>query len=403
MTWHTVSSGLADAIVGVLREQALDRRNEAAPSAEVPFSNMVAEDWLESVRLWLRHGAPLITDAPSRACPACAGGGPDIFVSHDGYPFRECSDCGCWYVPFEIDNRLFDRFFRDCPEAKALADRMIARRQETAMAKTDYARIEAYLQELAEGYGRRYGEVHYLDVGCGVGNAVKVAERMGVRAAGVDVNVTAVALGRERGLNLYSSLEDLPAGSRFDWISLWETLEHMVNPAGELERCRGLLAEGGIVVLTVPNLNGIGVRMQRGDCPYVHGGRAWAGHVNWFNSENIRRLLHRAGLRAMFVDGQFSHNPFELRAYLLGESRGARDWIAGRRSEAAIARSTVEAINTVGPALALFERVSLTTPILKIIACRQEDVAQMSQVATSLETRRRREMTDYASMLRDSR
>ncbi|MCK9293988.1 MAG: class I SAM-dependent methyltransferase [Desulfobulbaceae bacterium] len=364
----------------------------------IPFSNMATDDWLESVRLWLKYGAPLIAQAPSRKCPVCCGDGRALFNSHDGYPFSECWSCGCWYVPHQIDERLFEKFFACCGYAKVLADRMIEKRIGAEMTQTDQARLEGYFDELIISVQSESANIRYLDVGCGVGHSVMVAGRRGIDAYGVDVNKKAVEVGRKKGLRLFDSSDDVPE-REFEWISFWETLEHMVDPLAELSRYKNRLAPDGLIALTVPNLNGLGVRLQKGDCSYVHGGRAWAGHVNWFNVELLKVLLGRAGLDILFVDGQFGHNLFDLISYLLGESRAAADSIAGPRHEMKFPVSTFEAVNAIGPAVTLMERLTLTSPIIKVVACRSEEAGRLNDVRENLNRSRRSDLAAQALVL----
>ena len=78
----------------------------------------------------------------------------------------------------------------------------------------------------------------YLDVGCSTGFVVEAARDRGWDATGIDLNPSAVEFGRSRGLDLRTvALEDagFAAGS-FDAISLFDVLEHLLDPAAHAAR-----------------------------------------------------------------------------------------------------------------------------------------------------------------------
>lgn len=367
-----------------------------AKTFSVPFSNILPNDWKQGVRLWLKHGVSLIKEAPPRDCPICRKKNENvIFESHDGYPFTECVSCGCWYVPYEIDNRIYERFFANCEEARQLADQIIVKRLKSDIGDVDRARLQGYFNDLKPITNSNIGRCRYLDVGCNVGHSVKVAAEAGFEAYGVDANEQAVAIGRERGLDLYTLNEELPA-QEFGIISFWETLEHMVDPLGEMKKYRDLLSPGGVVALTVPNLNSIAVKLQRGDCPYVHGGRSWAGHINWFNINGIKRLLEQADLEMVFVDGQYSHNLFDMIAYLLGESHGVGDLMEEVKCQYELPEFAVQTINALGPAMALLERLTITSPIFKVFASKVEDRNAFEHARRAFADRRNKEIVRQA-------
>ena len=54
-----------------------------------------------------------------------------------------------------------------------------------------------------------------------------------------------------------------PGDVRYDLVVHWGVLEHFADPAPMLARCAALLAAGGKVVFTMPNLESIGARWWR--------------------------------------------------------------------------------------------------------------------------------------------
>jgi SAM-dependent methyltransferase len=139
----------------------------------------------------------------------------------------------------------------------------------------------------------------YLDVGCSTGFVVEAARDAGWDAIGIDLNPSAIEFGRGRGLDLRSVALD-EAGfepASFDAVSLFDVLEHLIDPAGTLRACARLLRPGGIVFLYVPNYDSASRLLMGRDAHFI-----WpTHHLNYYTPVTARDLLARLGLDAVYV------------------------------------------------------------------------------------------------------
>ncbi len=88
-----------------------------------------------------------------------------------------------------------------------------------------------------------------LDFGCG-GGYLLAALNCGERY-GIEVNAAAHSEAQKR-IVVYSSVEDLPVGVRFDKIISNHALEHVENPLEVLRRLRERLKPRGLAIFVVP-------------------------------------------------------------------------------------------------------------------------------------------------------
>ncbi|WP_374980983.1 methyltransferase domain-containing protein [Pseudomonas solani] len=386
-----LAGDLAQLIIALVTPQG---DGDKAPDTDIgtPFSTMSQADWCEAVHLWNRDGRLLIAELEHRACPACgaAEGHRRIFESYDGYAYEECGRCGCWHVPLVVDAPLFERFFERCPEAAEVAQRSFHKRMSEDNRGADLARFDDYFTRLSALFAQRRG-ARYLDMGCGLGNSLVAAGTHGFEAFGVESSRECLRLCQEAGLDVRHVEQPLPPGS-FDLISFWESLEHMADPAAMLGLCDRLLAENGVIAFTVPNLDSPLLRAQRGDCSVVHGGYDTPGHINLFGPSHVRRLLERCGFTLLHMDGQYGMSLPELAAYMLGRHRGAADLLEGRGESEPLPLPTRTLLNAIGPAVSMLERLSLTTPILFVVACRQNDANRLVEPARAMDRHRDEEL-----------
>lgn len=163
----------------------------------------------------------------------------------------------------------------------------------------DYASQEAeYLATFAEDVRtiRRYvrtGDV--LDVGCGYGYFMQVAQDAGLRPFGLDLSEAAVERANARfpGRVFRGTLSDsaLPRDQAFDVVFASHVVEHITTPVEFMRHIVARLKPGGLVVLVTPNIESLVSR--------VSGGR-WVSfkipeHVAYYSPATIARLLHRGG------------------------------------------------------------------------------------------------------------
>jgi len=99
-----------------------------------------------------------------------------------------------------------------------------------------------------------------LDVGCGRGAFLaKVKAKRSDKVTGIELNKSAAAYARERGIDVVEALIGEHAKERpafYDVITSFQVLEHIANPIPFLRDCVAALKPGGLLVLAVPNNDG---------------------------------------------------------------------------------------------------------------------------------------------------
>lgn len=336
------------------------------------FSVIEIDDWKNALALWTTSGLPLLASISPRACPACDSNiSHTVFQSYDGYHFNECDRCGTWYVPLVVDWALFERFFAACPPARAVARKATIGRLEQPDTP-DFSRFGNYFRSVLDLLPSSRSQLRYLDIGCGVGHSLTAAKAAGMLPHGVEADPDAVALAKGNHEVVVGRVEDLPYGS-YEVVSMWETLEHLADPLLMVQEAVTRLSPGGLVVVTVPNLDATGLRVSREKCSYAYGGFNSPGHINFFNRRTIEILFKRAGLALVEVTYEFSTNALELFGYLGGVAAADRPC-----AMSAPPQPVADVLNAIWPAVTLLEEFAATLPIMQCIACRIEDSSLFS-------------------------
>jgi len=153
-----------------------------------------------------------------------------------------------------------------------------------------------------------------LDVGCGagaLGGAVK-RRHPGCTVIGVEANADAarlaagildrVVVGDVERL----ALDDV---GPLDAILYGDVLEHLVDPWAVVRRHAALLADGGRVVASLPNVRSVEVLLGllRGTWEYADAGILDRSHLRFFTRREGERLFADAGLRVVGVQPLYWH------------------------------------------------------------------------------------------------
>jgi 2-polyprenyl-3-methyl-5-hydroxy-6-metoxy-1,4-benzoquinol methylase len=140
-----------------------------------------------------------------------------------------------------------------------------------------------------------------LEIGPGTGAFLKVMQNRGWVVRGVELSVEAAEAARvnEQVDVFCGSLEEYKTDRKYDVICMYQSLEHVSNPAYVIKRSYELLNDGGLVFIEVPNLNGfdikrdISCRSRIYDLPI---------HLSHFSPSVLARKLKAVGFKVIDVD-----------------------------------------------------------------------------------------------------
>ncbi len=97
-----------------------------------------------------------------------------------------------------------------------------------------------------------------LDVSCGTGRLLHLAERRGMQAVGVDFSLVAVRVARSQGIAWVGNGEQLPlADQTYDYVVNLGSLEHFEHMGPGVHEMARVLKPDGLCCVLVPNTFGL--------------------------------------------------------------------------------------------------------------------------------------------------
>lgn len=150
-----------------------------------------------------------------------------------------------------------------------------------------------------------------LDVGCATGFLGEALAAQGCTVTGVELDAQAATEARTRldevveaDLNV-TALAGLFPGRDFDVIVFGDVLEHLMDPDAVLRSAVKLLATGGAVVISIPNVTHGSLRLAllQGRWDYRETGLLDRTHLRFFTRESVLRMVADAGLHVTRLRG----------------------------------------------------------------------------------------------------
>ena len=153
-----------------------------------------------------------------------------------------------------------------------------------------------------------------LDVGCGAGGfGASLKQIRQIEVWGVELVSSVAATAKTRLDHVITGLfepeSELPGGA-FDCIVFNDVLEHMIAPEQALRYARTLLAPGGAVLASIPNVRTLPVLWQlavHGRWDYGDWGLLDKTHLRFFTKSSILRMFEDEGYTVKSIVGINSH------------------------------------------------------------------------------------------------
>jgi 2-polyprenyl-3-methyl-5-hydroxy-6-metoxy-1,4-benzoquinol methylase len=235
-------------------------------------------------------------------CPMCGFEHYRTTFEEPPWSVRRCERCGLGWVSPRLDEAGLqeiyksDNYWRSAsPKTQGYTD---YRSDERLYLDTFRRRLRFVLQD-----GPRSGRA--LDVGCAAGFCMAATRELGFESHGLEVSETIASHARERfGFDTIQigTLEQSPyPDSHFDLITMWDVVEHVVDPVALLVRARELLTPDGLLVIETQDIDSrfarlLGPRWHH----YKH-----EEHIYHFTAATVRTLLATAGFRTTKLTHRF--------------------------------------------------------------------------------------------------
>ncbi len=229
-------------------------------------------------------------------CKVCGSKGGDTLLDRGDHRLVRCWECGhAFFWPLPSQEELAEYYSSEegyLPSIRWTWAEQQRRWEEVLAQKRECIRKAAHV---LAGAPRRL-----LEIGCGHGVGLLAAKDEAWEPFGVEVSEETSKEARERfGLNVFTgTLEQARyPDNRFGLALMFAVLEHIIDPVALLREVRRVLAPGGVVWVTTPNMESTPARRLKDRWEWV----AYPKHLHYFSRATRSLAFGRAGLETVII------------------------------------------------------------------------------------------------------
>lgn len=247
-----------------------------------------------------------MTDIGVTPCDCCGSSGWVPAFSESGISLGRCSNCGLYYIQPMPDQRA---------RMSELEHGRFAGKRRTLDAEAQRRGEEGNkrrFQQIARLAREHAPQGLWLDIGCGAGTLVRVAQDLGIPIEGIELTASRREhVQRTCGIRVYDRpIEDLelPA-QRFAVVTLVFVFSHLLSPKRTLRAIHDVLMPGGVLVIYTSEI-GPGARRR-----HYHD---WmlGEHIHFLGENTAAHYAQETGFKIVHRESRWAPDDIYSREWL---------------------------------------------------------------------------------------
>lgn len=230
-------------------------------------------------------------------CPACGGNRRRKAFDKHGITYVICPHCQTMYVNPRPTPDILEKYYTSS-ENYAYWNKCIFPASESVRRKHIFRPRAEKVVKLCEKYVPDACDL--LEVGAGFGTFCEEIGRFKIfkRVVAVESTPDLARTCRKKGIDVIEGqVEQIDFSDlSFDVVTCFETIEHLFSPVDFILKCREMLRDSGLLIVSCPNVKGFEISVLRSESDSVD-----AEHLNYFNPESLSRLFTFCGFDVVEV------------------------------------------------------------------------------------------------------
>ena len=235
------------------------------------------------------------TAASAAQCPGCLSNSTKLYIVKHSYPIHRCSNCELRFVYPQPSKEELGKLYSAAYFSRGNKYAAALDPKHDPNWLNDQCKVEFVKRWCSSGT--------LLDVGCALGGFLAVAKEHGFKVEGIEIAEYAAAQVRTR-LHIKVTNSDIYsaelAPESYDVITLWDVIEHLIDPNLALEKIMRALRPKGYVMFSTGDVSSAWARLT---------GKRWQlltppQHLYFFSQRSIPGLLTRHGFSVKEIHHQ---------------------------------------------------------------------------------------------------
>lgn len=237
-------------------------------------------------------------------CPFCRTKNPRVRYQYDNCAIVKCQKCGLmWLHPRPEQNQIYEiyndmtyysneEFFSDDrSKIYGYVDYLAERLNKQYWYKRIIEKTKKKLQKSKDMDGLNPS---WLDVGCGLGFLMDMAFDLGFRVSGVEFSQSAIRYINSKYTFpvYYGMLSEIEFTEKYDVISMFDVIEHLLDPISDLKKMRTMITDDGFLLIQTMDSESLVSRLLG---KKLEDFRRIREHLYFFSRDSLKSILDDCG------------------------------------------------------------------------------------------------------------
>ena len=226
-------------------------------------------------------------------CPACGSKG-NFFLTKWGFKYNKCINCDLLFVSPRLTEASTIDLYKKDSKANALWASLVNSSEHQQQFNQTYFKEHLNLLKKHKSHG------NLLDIGCGNGHFLSIAQTAGFNVKGVELEENAIEIAKNKGFDVEPLLliDDQLNSQRFDVITMFGVLEHLFEPARDISIVHSMLNDEGVFMGITPNAQSlVGLLLHEKARFFTP-----RNHPMIFSPKSIKNLFEGNGFELIHMD-----------------------------------------------------------------------------------------------------
>jgi len=230
-------------------------------------------------------------------CPACGSEDASSAFEKYGLTYMICSNCATVYMNPRPTSAILENYYSTSESYRYWNEYIFPASEEARREMIFYPRA-CRVVDICYRNGIECGTL--IEVGAGFGTFCEEVQRLGIfrRVVAVELNPYLAETCRSKGLEVVEKpIEQVQLeGDTVNIVVSFEVVEHLFSPRDFLLSCAAVLATGGLLVITCPNVKGFDVAILQALSSTIS-----VEHLNYFHPDSLSHLIDECGFGILEV------------------------------------------------------------------------------------------------------
>jgi len=231
-------------------------------------------------------------------CSVCGCSDYSQVLNKYGFMYVECEKCSHVYVKNRLRNDKILDDYRSGHNVEKITHQI-----------EQNVKLQEYTNNLYSKYLSLFGELginegKIIDIGCGTGNFVSFCVKnteFEVYANEINEAMYPVLSEIVGNRLIKGPIEEFQTeNERFDVVTLWGVLEHLVDPVSVLRNVKNIIDGNGYIFVLIPNINSRAYKLLGARTPTLNP----KVHIQMFTENSFKLMCEDVGLKVLKLFGE---------------------------------------------------------------------------------------------------